>query len=390
MKKINPNRPMKTAELTSPSDSRLCKLSKRAVVVAAILCVSMTAWGTELISVRIGPHKNFDRMVFEFDAETPSTVHFKDEQRIEVLFKNVGTIKGFALPVLPNGLVAIRGIDAYRVGSSDIAFEITLSRGVTPSELPLSGSPYRLAVDLAPKVASKADDKPEYIPGDKPIPTRFAEGKNDGKADESSSDDPAKANSILAYYYLSQGDTEAAQKQAQEFNEKTGQGLDIPSPNPTATSPLTTETVPINVQQTATNQAATWLILLMATIAGLIGGACGAFLVSKMSRKSSVSLPKTVAASPRELSDEIQSDLAALKAKVSETAPPKAVAVQPVMAVTPEPELMDKTEESQESLMDRRVRRVLDLSQQGKTVAEIAESLEMAQDEVKLILDLNM
>ena len=39
--------------------------------------------------------------------------------------------------------------------------------------------------------------------------------------------------------------------------------------------------------------------------------------------------------------------------------------------------------------MDRRVRRVLELNKEGRSIQAIAQELEMGQDEVKLILDLN-
>jgi hypothetical protein len=66
-------------------------------------------------------------------------------------------------------------------------------------------------------------------------------------------------------------------------------------------------------------------------------------------------------------------------------AEPAAVAPTPVMP----PQVADVEQEMKESLMDRRVRRVLELNKEGRSIAAIAEELQMGQDEVKLILDLN-
>jgi hypothetical protein len=377
------------AALISRFDRVSAKLARPAAIAALCVCsLHGSVAANDLISVRVGPHKNFDRMVFEFESEAPSYVQFKGEQRLEVLFKNVGTRKEFALPALPKGLVAIRGVDAFRVGDNDIAFEIELVRDVTPSELPLSGTPFRLAVDLAPKAATDATAKPEYIPGDKPIPTRFADVNNPDTAQPPDNTDPAKANSILAYYFLSQGDTEAAQNQASTYYKMTGEKLDIPTVSVNGKADQAHQhalTVPAREQQ-----AALWWMILISALAGLIGGAGGAWAVTKLSKREPAPAPDKLAATPRELSQELQHDIAALKATVKEQAPTRAVETHAAVAAIDSSESEDQTKESQESLMDRRVRRVLDLSQQGKSAAEIAEELEMAQDEVKLILDLNM
>jgi hypothetical protein len=350
-----------------------------------------------LASVRIGPHKNFDRMVFEFDGECQSFITSSGDQKVEVLFKNAQTAKSFSLPALPPGLVAIKSVDAFRVGNSDITFEITLARDASASELPLSGKPWRLAIDLSPKMSQSNQDKPEYIPGDQPIQTKFAETTTPATppatppiAAESTAItaiDPAKARAVLAYFYLAGGDTPKAREFATAYKELTGEGLDIPLPAHAVASGYFIG----NFQLTA------WWLLGLAALAGMIGGVIGSLLAGTL-RSLKSKLPHK-AASPRELSEELETNLAELEQTVKAEATPasraqapapekvKSRAVAETQAAAPAP--APEEEEVKESLMDRRVRRVLELNKQNRPIAEIAAELEMGQDEVKLILDLN-
>lgn len=378
----------------SPSKPGAMVRTMTLLFAAAAILLSVDAFAATLASVRVGPHKNFDRMVFEFDRECASFVTAKGNQKVEILFKNADTGKSFTLPPLPPGLVAIKSIDAFRVGDSDVAFEITLARDASASELPLNGKPWRMAIDLAPKISQSESKKPEYIPGDQPIPTKFAEASApDGPPEPAAksdplrvdnSVDPAKARAVLAYFYLAGGDTPKAREFADAYQQLTGEALDIPAHANTASNGSFFGNVQLS---------AGWIIAI-ALVAGMFGGAIGAWAtarLAKLSRKRTAA-----AAGPRELSDELESDLAELEQTVKAEAKPRTpdpqaertkqragTAAEAVTAAPPE------EEEVKESLMDRRVRRVLELSKAGRPVGEIAAELEMGQDEVKLILDLN-
>ena len=104
----------------------------------------------------------------------------------------------------------------------------------------------------------------------------------------------------------------------------------------------------------------------------------------KLERKRTIAQPDP--------SEELEADLHALDAAVAEEPPRRAKRETPEVDEPDEPvpqEVVDEEKEAKETLMDRRVRRVLELNKEGRTVAAIAEELEMNQDEVKLILDLN-
>jgi hypothetical protein len=165
-----------------------------------------------LLDVRVGPHKQFDRIVFEFAAPVEARVDVKNAQTVNVRFVGVEIAAGFTLPPMPSGLSLIKNMEAFRDGDGTVLFEVTLARDATPSELPLPGSPWRLAVDLAPRVteSEKSETKPEYVPGDLPIPTKFA--KREPLLPDSM--DPARVHAVLAYYHLSRGDTEKALAEA--------------------------------------------------------------------------------------------------------------------------------------------------------------------------------
>jgi DNA-binding NarL/FixJ family response regulator len=89
-----------------------------------------------------------------------------------------------------------------------------------------------------------------------------------------------------------------------------------------------------------------------------------------------------------DVTGELEEGLQALDEAVAQE-PPRKAAAPPPPPPEPEPVLQPAEDEVRESLMDRRVRRVLELSREGRSVTAIAEELQMGQDEVKLILDLN-
>jgi hypothetical protein len=385
------------------------------VSLLGLVMISMTAPGlagseNSLLDVRIGPHKQFDRVVFEFQDEVPGRVLVRGDQRIEVRFANVHVPEHFSLPRLPRGLTVLKGIEAIREGDSNITFTISLNRDVSPSELPLAGRPWRLAIDLAPRVIETRESQPPYVPGDLPIPTRFAEQP---AAPSDSVINSAQAHAILAYYYLAQGDTPSAWQEAVAYQQLCGEPLDLtletepqpPPPSPQAPTKFALPTI----------QFALWPVTPQAiglALAFVVGVAGGLMLrapirrAPRAAREKKVKEPKIKSPKlkkpkrKKDLPAELAADLDALDQAAGEEPPvePSAPAEPPKSkkrsepeplsdVLPPEAELAEK--EVRESLMDRRVRRVLELTRQGATVSAIAEELQMGQDEVRLILDLN-
>ncbi len=382
-----------------------------ALLLSAVAPVASAA-PSRLIDVRVGPHKRFDRVVFEFAAAAEGRITLKSGQKVEVRFANVEIPEDFTLPPLPSGLSLVKGLEAFREGDGSVLFEITLARDATPSEMSLPGASFRLAVDLAPRVtdSDKPDPKPVYIPGDLPIPTKFAE--REPLLPDSM--DPARVHAVLAYYYLSRGDTQGALSEAGIYQQLTGQILDqIPQPpsvTPPAVSPVTKaprwHLPQWKLPAFPLRNFGLLGVLAAVFVAGLLGGALLRHLpklklrgfrlptlklpsVKLPERKPSVKAKERAA---KKLHTELATDLETLDKAVSAEPPRAAKPVAPVAPPEPDPvpePVLDGEQEMKESLMDRRVRRVLELNREGRSISAIAEELQMGQDEVKLILDLN-
>lgn len=368
----------------------------------------------ELIDLRVGRHKSFDRVVFEFPAEMPREISVLSEHRVQVRFA-AGTLRAdFTVPRLPENLAVISGLQASHKPDQELVVDIFLKRAATPSELMLAGETWRLAMDLAPRMSEQPAGKPEYIPGDRPIPTTFAEATEPPSTPLPQSTpeppkpvepketpqlaqipqvedtlDPAQIHSVLAYFFLSRGDTENALAEARRYSEITG--------SPLASFHVEPTTPPAQARLRLFFLTWPWALAVMFG-AGLLAGLVLWRVLPKtpirmklpqMPKLKLERKPKTAAPDP---TDELEADLHALDAAVAEEPPRRAkretAEIEPEDEPVPQ-EVVDEEKEAKETLMDRRVRRVLQLNKEGRTVAAIAEELEMNQDEVKLILDLN-
>ncbi|MDD5088579.1 MAG: hypothetical protein PHI18_07270 [bacterium] len=379
---------------------------------------SVAAPRNELIDLRVGRHKSFDRVVFEFPAEMPREISVLSEHRVQVRFPQ-GTLRAdFAVPRLPENLAVISGLQASRMSDQALVVDIFLKRAASPSELPLAGETWRLAMDLAPSMSEKPAEKPEYIPGDRPIPTTFAAKSEPQAVPESpptpeiskpaetphlaltpQAEDPladaAQIHSVLAYFFLSRGDTEDALAEARSYSEITG--------SPLAAFDVSAETM--SGIREHSSQAKLRLLFLtwpwaLAVMfgAGLLAGlVLWRVLPKRPIRLKLPRLPKLKLETRRKIvesdpTEELEADLHALDTAIAEEPPRRAKSKTPEIEPEDEPvpqQVVDEEKEAKETLMDRRVRRVLELNKEGRTVAAIAEELEMNQDEVKLILDLN-
>jgi hypothetical protein len=395
------------------------------LTLVGLLCVAaFAAPHNTLLDVRVGPHKSFDRVVFEFQDRAAAEVIVKDARTLEVRFNDVRVPDPLSLPMLPRGLAVIRNINAYKEGESVAIFEIILSGDAVPTELPLEGSPWRLAVDIEPRTAQKSppvEEKPEYIPGDLPIPTKLADvkptasepqpqtehnladvnGTSTGpvapapETSSADSTDPARLRSVLAFYYLSKGDTHQAKEQAALYEKLSGHKLDLLDQ-----TTLQASTAPVK------NHRSKWwpprvpnvpiaLQLVLVFGAGFGGGV---FVWRRFGSQGSVRTPKPPKPPkvPREKKQkkakephkELEEGLDALEDAVRQEPARASASAPPEPDPVPEP-VLEVEGEVRESLMDRRVRRVLELSKEGRSITDIAEELQMGQDEVKLILDLN-
>ena len=440
-----------------------------AVLTVCMLSSSAFAAVGKLMDVRVGTHRQHDRLVMEIDNQVQYHINTDNPDKITVRLFNTNASNTFVLPDLKKNLMFIKGVEAYLIGNSDIEIDIVLGAQSDYKLLELAGSPWRLVVDFSEKEiippvdASKPvkQEEPEYVPGDKPIETRYAEDHSETKDIEASIDttdmafadevnrvlqkidnsnsiedslsellgplqpdfiesfdehigtnyelaesypepeetdlDPEttnRINTVLRHYYLAIGDTDAAVA----FGYPNVQDQFMTEELETAM-----QNAGISVTLAALIYRMPWMIFVAAFLTGTIGGILGYFILS---RSSSIKLPKrkpkakkekTEAVAEEPEAEQLEQDMDSLESAV-ELEPQ----TEPEEDLVPEPEPVIEAEEGaeaeaeapadeelKETAMERRVKRVLDLSKGGADIESIAKQLEMSQDEVKLILDLN-
>ncbi|MBL0061204.1 MAG: hypothetical protein IPP40_06905 [bacterium] len=425
--------------LTFKSNFKLCLL---------MLAVGVTsANAASLLSVRFGSHQGFDRMVCELSNATKYEVKQAENGVVELHLDNVAVSEKFFLPKLPPQIKLLTSVEAFLEGDHSIVIEIRGTEALFAKTTELKGASWRLALDLSkqseqptepahvepttakPETTSTtkpqlkhrpAKDEPApYVPGDKPIETILAdkqESKEEPKLlhEEKPADEPAapkhkkpaktvagplltadslKALEVLAEFYDVMGDQDAAREYARLYLDKVDSGGSFPKKE---------------AEQTATWPI--WILVAIAFAAGIAGGIIGNRLrMPKGSpsmpkfRLSSLKLPKF--GKRKDKAEELSEDLnkldravASEKHKTNLKPQPKQAAfkaeVPAEIVKDAEEDFPEDTKENletdmKESLMDRRVKRVMELNSQNRSLADIAKELDMGQDEVKLIIDLN-
>lgn len=380
---------------------------------------STAGYGNELREIRVVPYHNYDRIVFEIDQAAETEVTQPSDSTFEIRFKSVDVDPGFTLPMLTSKLGFLKSINAYRISSNDLVFEVWVKNTATARARFLGEAPWKYAVDLTapgtvlpePVVRSEqtqaaapvksepaetqqepvpeepelnsekqnpeaeSEEKPEYIPGDRPFPTVYAE------AEDATQEviDPLKASAVLAYFFLSQGDEEKAVVHAERYLQLTGSELNLAGDRTAAGTLLA---FPMAVYG--------WL-LACAFVAGLVGGIAGSRVRFKWKLRLKKSAPRKPAEAAAEKAQEVVQDLEKLRKTVKQEKVEKIEEdVKDEEPEEPKPEAPPEAEaQAKDVLMDRRVKRVIELADSGRQIEDIAKELEMGQDEVKLILDLN-
>ncbi len=405
------------------------------LILLSLLACAGLGEGATLSGVRFGSHQGFDRLVCELSEQVNYSLSQKSADHIEVRLHSVDVDDRFFLPKLTPQIKLISSVEAFREGDQDIILEIRGNVPVEARPIELKGEHWRLAFDISAveaesqkppsQVKSPATETPrtqtpakpqkknEYVPGDKPMETRYADkGQVDStlkKPKESSVEssdsksgllgqgvdssdvksltdvtgssteslDTAKVFEVLAEFFYLAGDRQTAREFAQLYVDHLKQ------------SDATSE-----VGQVPSQRALPiWLISLIAFVAGLAGGVLG-------NRLRLMKLPYNLKHRPEEASDaatELAEDIDALDRAVASEHPlgttkqsvPESMTHGANQEVAEEEQPASVEAAMKESLMDRRVKRVLELSGQNRSLAEIAQELDMGQDEVKLIIDLN-
>ncbi len=340
-------------------------------------------------------------------------------------------------------VLEVRGIEPLHAKTTELRGQswrlaIDLSKLSEQPLQPALSAPDTVSTSKPTPKPALHDDEVPYVPGDRPIETILA---NDHSSHDSSNEshlldqvqkdsvnpedkskvidhasmlasDSLKALEVLAEFYDIVGDTLVAKDYAKLYLDKR-RGIVRPTDDHGSRA-----AIPL------------WLMIAVAVVSGMVGG----FIGGKLRLPSGgLKLPnlnfkipltgRSKEKGPFDAADQIEEDIQSLDRAVasekSKTAkqPPKAEANPGAKeAPVPKPvkrekealkgvpqDVLDEAEKSlpaddeaenvedamKESLMDRRVKRVLELSAESKSLAEIAQELDMGQDEVKLILDLH-
>lgn len=425
-----------------------CKYN-RITLALSLLTASTLAHSAQLTAVRFGSHQGFDRVVCEISEPVAYKVVPAQNGAVELHLRNVKVGEKFFLPKLPSQIKLLTSVEAFLEGEDTIILEIRGQKPLTAGVTELKGQTWRLALDLStvhespsnsgeqsagsPAISkpanpqpAKPSSSPQYVPGDRPMETILADnvvtvpeerpseepksdsvdtsireaepGRRDSIIEEQNAElfssytpDSLKALEILAEFYDVMGDQEAARKYARMYLERVDSGDALPpSWNPDSAT------------------MSEWMIALIALLAGIAGGVIGNRLGVpnaglKILRRGRAKIGKNAIekAEVGETAEELASDLDTLeraiaseKSMKSKLAVPATVAETSASAEVSEHAAQNLDMESiesdmKESLVDRRVKRVLELHAQKRSLADIAQELDMGQDEVKLIIDLN-
>ncbi len=351
-------------------------------LLAISVCTAGQVGATSLYSVRYGAHKDFDRLVFELSAPVNCSIETVDSLRFRVHLGSVEIPPEFRVAPLPKKTASVLSMRALGGGTVPFVLDIRLHASGKTRLMKFGGLPHRVAVDITPTQATQTpNEEPSYIPGDRPYPTRYAES-----VAPIESSDNAKIHAILAYYFASLGDSTKALEEANAYQTATGQSLN-----------LTIETVPALplVAPSSPHILFLWLKVdyLIAFLAGMLGyvlSALFSILIGWRTRRHPREQAENLSAYARKIRQTCDKTEAPKSASEVKTRTPE----EPRVSAPSEPSSLESLESEEvqkvkDSASERRVQRVVQLAGQGKTIADIAQELEMSQDEVKLIIDLN-
>ena len=147
----------------------------RTFVVILAVAAAACAHANELRCAQLDPLGRSDRIILELDRAVDRLIRIMPDQRVEILLEDTRLSPIFDVPDVPDNLTLISAMTAYAQGDSQVVILLQLRRDAEPSEQVLSERPCRIAVDLAPKATTRDAREPEWIPGDRPIPTKYAE-----------------------------------------------------------------------------------------------------------------------------------------------------------------------------------------------------------------------
>lgn len=356
-------------------------LSAGMILGIILMLPPVAARGATIYGIRCGAHGDFDRVVLELSVPIDCQIESVDSLTLRIHLGRVEVSSDFRVAPLPKKTASILSVRASGGGEVPFIVNVRLRESSTTRMTKLGGLPYRMAVDIAPvQTEPPLKEEPSYIPGDRPYPTKFAQS-----ATRVEGVDSAKMHAILAHYFTAIGDSAGALREALAYEALTGKFLYI-GPEMQVMAP------PMLVPQTP-SIFFPWLKVdyLIAFGAGILGFAFAALISLSggwWTRRHIRDQAENLMARARRIQKTYQQPTQS-PATADMDDPPSQTRPTPVESEGEQPLEASEIQKLKQSATDRRVQRVLQLAGEGKTIADIAQELEMSEDEIKLILDLN-
>ena len=150
-------------------------LPARIALASVLILPAVPARANSLHRMDMLTDGHSDRVTFEFDQRAEYKLSSPNVNLLEIAFKDVDLAPEFAPPDPPAGLKVIDRMSSRKDEKGKLVVTIHLLREAEPTGVTLNATPWKYAMDLSPKLPNGKQANPEYIPGDLPIRTKYAD-----------------------------------------------------------------------------------------------------------------------------------------------------------------------------------------------------------------------
>jgi len=152
-------------------------LLRAATLCALALSVSLppTTHANTLRRILFGSRDQSDTVLLELDYAAKSRMTALPNQVLEIRLEGTEVPPDFATPSVPADLSVVKSVAITQDGDSSLILQFQLSQEAEPSAWTLSAHPWQYVVNLVPKAVNRRANPPQWIPGDRPIRTKYAD-----------------------------------------------------------------------------------------------------------------------------------------------------------------------------------------------------------------------
>ena len=127
-----------------------------------------------LRSVSLDSQGQADRIVIELDCAGQSHELAVSKDELEIRIRDAVVSSVFTPPAVSPDLLVVKSIVIFQESPDVVVIRARLSRAVEPSQHTLSAEPWRHVIDLTPIATDRGTNTPKWVPGDRPIRTKYA------------------------------------------------------------------------------------------------------------------------------------------------------------------------------------------------------------------------